>query len=253
MAGNARPRPGPAAGAAGRASACFTNAWMSSLRMRSLGPVPLTLPRFTPSSRAKRRTAGLACARAKPASSTGPWASAGAAAGAGAGVGAGAAVRAWTAGAAGCAAGAGAGSGFGAAAAAGLLGVQGQNDDALGDFVTQLDAQLLDHARERGRHLHRRLVALQRDQRVLRLDCIAGLDHDFDHRDILEVADIGYHHLLDRSQGLLRVGYRRSAVGYTSQGQGLLVSIPYLRIASVTRAAGRTPSSARAFNAATVT
>ena len=38
--------------------------------MRAFGPLPLTLPRSTPSSRAKRRTEGLACARAKPASST---------------------------------------------------------------------------------------------------------------------------------------------------------------------------------------
>src|SRR5260221_6763657 len=40
--------------------------------MRPFWPVPRNRDRSTPSSRAKRRTPGLACAAAKPASLTGP-------------------------------------------------------------------------------------------------------------------------------------------------------------------------------------
>src|SRR5208282_598731 len=45
----------------GCASSLLTNACTSSLRMRCLGPWPATLVKSTPSSRAKRRTDGLAC------------------------------------------------------------------------------------------------------------------------------------------------------------------------------------------------
>ena len=52
------------AGRAGRAprSACLTKLCTSSWRMRPFGPVPATRARSTPSSRAKRRTDGEACA-----------------------------------------------------------------------------------------------------------------------------------------------------------------------------------------------
>ena len=55
----------PPARAAGRAPliACFTKSCTSSCRMRPFGPVPLTCARSTPSSRAKLRTDGDACAR----------------------------------------------------------------------------------------------------------------------------------------------------------------------------------------------
>ena len=42
------------------------NAVTSSLRIRPFGPEPVTSPRSTPSSRAKRRTDGLACTRRLP-------------------------------------------------------------------------------------------------------------------------------------------------------------------------------------------
>jgi hypothetical protein len=62
--------PAPGAAAPGpAASAFFTQDFTSSGVMRSLTPVPLMLARSTPSSRANLRTDGLACARAKPASS----------------------------------------------------------------------------------------------------------------------------------------------------------------------------------------
>src|SRR5690606_9694285 len=51
----------PPAAATGAAKACFTKARTSSAVMRSLGPEPLTLLRFTPNSRANLRTEGEAC------------------------------------------------------------------------------------------------------------------------------------------------------------------------------------------------
>src|SRR5690606_6083837 len=43
------------------ANACFTKPRTSSIRMRLLGPLPCTLVRSTPSSRANFRTEGEAC------------------------------------------------------------------------------------------------------------------------------------------------------------------------------------------------
>ena len=64
--GRFRPSAAPAAPRRGCAQrAALTNACTSSLVMRPLGPVPFTCARSTPSSRAKRRTDGLACAFAK--------------------------------------------------------------------------------------------------------------------------------------------------------------------------------------------
>src|SRR6266446_1954438 len=54
---------GAAAGRTPDASAVFTKARTSSGRIRPFGPEPLTWLRSTPSSRAKRRTEGEACAR----------------------------------------------------------------------------------------------------------------------------------------------------------------------------------------------
>ena len=72
------PPPEPAAAACGAAfMADFTCCWTSSRRMRPLAPLPLTCVRSTPSSRANRRTAGLACGMSWPSPSgriRGPWA-----------------------------------------------------------------------------------------------------------------------------------------------------------------------------------
>src|SRR6185312_3316005 len=69
--GTAGSAPPPGAGAGAGAppdSAFFTNAFTSSCVMRPLNPVPLTLVRSTPSSRASSRTDGPAWARENPAS-----------------------------------------------------------------------------------------------------------------------------------------------------------------------------------------
>ena len=78
-------------------------------------------------------------------------------------------------------------------------GCERQDDRALADLVAGLDLDLAHGARERRRHFHRRLVRLERDQRILRLHAVAGLDEDLDDRNVLEVADIGDPHLGDSS------------------------------------------------------
>ena len=47
----------------------------------------------------------------------------------------------------------------------------------------------------RRRHLHGRLVGFQREQRILGVDRVARLDQDLDDRNVLEVADVGHVHL----------------------------------------------------------
>ena len=58
------------------------------------------------------------------------------------------------------------------------------------DRVPDLHLQLLDDARGRRGHVHRRLVGLERDQRVLGRDLVARGDEDLDDRDVGEVADV---------------------------------------------------------------
>ena len=55
--------------------------------------------------------------------------------------------------------------------------------------------QRLHDSAERAGHRHRRLVRLERDERLLRSHGVAGFDQHFDHRHILEIADVGYAHL----------------------------------------------------------
>ncbi len=50
----------------------------------------------------------------------------------------------------------------------------------------------LHHTGSRRRNLHRRLVALDRDQRLLLRHRVARLDQHLDHLDFLEVADVGH-------------------------------------------------------------
>jgi len=53
------------------------------------------------------------------------------------------------------------------------------------------DFEILDDSRRGRRHVHRRLVRLERDQRILGRDRIAGLHQNFDDRHVLEIADVG--------------------------------------------------------------
>ncbi len=74
-----------------------------------------------------------------------------------------------------------------------LLSAGGQLQDqtALRDAVADLDGDFRDRAGGGRGDVHRRLVALQRDQRLFRGDGIARLHLYFDHRDVLEVPDVG--------------------------------------------------------------
>ena len=53
-----------------------------------------------------------------------------------------------------------------------------------------LTLHLADRPGERRRHVHRRLVGLEREQRVVDRHRVAGRDEDLDDRDVLEVADV---------------------------------------------------------------
>jgi hypothetical protein len=59
-----------------------------------------------------------------------------------------------------------------------------QNSQQIADVhgVAELDLQLAHHAGGRRRDFHRRLVGLHRDQALLQLDGVAGLDEHLDHR-----------------------------------------------------------------------
>ena len=65
-----------------------------------------------------------------------------------------------------------------------------QDKMAFAHLVADFHANRLDHATGRRRHVHRRLVRLQRDQRILGLDRIAALDQHLDDRHVGEIADV---------------------------------------------------------------
>ena len=69
-------------------------------------------------------------------------------------------------------------------------GLKLQDQVALGDLVALLDLELGHRARGRRGHVHRGLVALQRQQRFLRLDLGARSDVNLDDLDTLVVADV---------------------------------------------------------------
>src|SRR5438045_3640437 len=62
---------------------------------------------------------------------------------------------------------------------------------ALAHLVAELDPDLLHHAGIRRRNLHRGLVALDGDERLLLLHRVAGLHEDLDDRHVGEVTDVG--------------------------------------------------------------
>ncbi len=162
--GGARPAAAPAA-MPPPASRLFTNALTSSSTMRPLRPVPRTRARSTPSSRAKRRTPGLAWAAAKPASLTERRRRQAAAADCG-GAGSGRhsrllrrsrCSRRRCCGRGCCGARGGSGSG--------AFHLQQSHGRARGHESALRDQQLFDHARARRGHIHRRLLGLERQQR----------------------------------------------------------------------------------------
>ena len=127
---------------------------------------------------------------------------------------------------------------------------QRQDRRALADLVADLGQDFLDDAFGGRGHVHRGLVGFQRQQRLLGLHGIARLHQDFDDRHVMEIADVGNFHF-DLRQGFLprAISFERQ----TLAGLGFSGSMPYFAIASATRLAGRSWSSASAFSAATAT
>ena len=140
-------------------------------------------------------------------------------------------------------------------------GLELDDGTALAHPVADIDQHRLDRAVAVGRNVHGGLVGFKRQQRVVSLDRVAGLDVDLDDRDVLEVPDIGNLDL-DRhprflplpgraAPGLIHyaiAGWPQTRAGFAFSG-----SIPYLAIASATLVVGRAPSSARLSKAAKVT
>ena len=62
---------------------------------------------------------------------------------------------------------------------------------AFSNLGAELDQHFLDHAGDRRRDIHRRLVGFQRADRVIDLDAVANLDEQVDDRHFGEIADIG--------------------------------------------------------------
>ena len=99
-------------------------------------------------------------------------------------------------------------------------GRQCQHHCTLRHLVADLDVNGLHRAPKRRRHIHRGLLRFQRDERIFGFHRVAGLDEDFNHRHVLEIADVRYAHFGDaagrtrrrrrRRDRCLRRGCRRS-------------------------------------------
>ena len=187
-------------------------ALMSSWVMRPLKPWPATRARSTPSSRAKRRTEGPACAREKPGSSIGARSVRAPGSGSRRGrrrragrrrpvpaqrrpmarlrvqrrrCGSGAARRRWR-------------------RACRLR--RGRRAHRSLTVATRSPAETLPPLAmwifsttpaTGGRHVHGRLVRLEGDERGFHLNGLAGLDQHVDDRDVLEAAQVGHAHFRD--------------------------------------------------------
>src|ERR671913_18551 len=163
--------PAPAGAAAGAArSGPRTAASRSSLTIRPFSPLPLMVLRSRSSSRASRRTLGLAWA---PVTSV---IAAGAAGAAGGRLG----LRLLLADQAGR-----------SGERAGAVAADDHHHGALADRVADLDPDVLDLAGGGGRDVHGRLVGLQGDEGVLLGDHVARGHVHLDHRDVLVVTDVG--------------------------------------------------------------
>ncbi len=86
------------------------------------------------------------------------------------------------------------------------LGFQRQDHGPLGDLVAFLDRDRCDLAGGGRWNLHRRLVGLELDQRVVLPDDVARLHEDSDHRHVLEIPDVGDLHLDGHASPLRAAG-----------------------------------------------
>ena len=98
--------------------------------------------------------------------------------------------------------------------------LEDRDHGSLGDAVPDLDLHLADGAALGRRHLHRRLVGFEREQRLVDRDRGARLHMDLDHGHVLVIADIGNADL-DRLVDAARTAVaRRTGSG---RGSGLLL------------------------------
>ena len=98
--------------------------------------------------------------------------------------------------------------------AAGFL--EQQHQRTHGDLVADIDLDLFDDAGMARWNLHARLVRFDGQQRLVDLDRIARLDHQFDDFDFLEVADIGdfdFHNAHSVSSVIVRLPCNRRSPG----------------------------------------
>src|SRR5208282_4298009 len=113
---------------------------------------------------------------------------------------------------------------------------------AFGHLIADLDFDISNRAGAWRRHIHRRFVRFERDQRVFQLHVVAGFNENLDYRHVFVITNVGDFDL-DHVAHLLQ----------TVAGFGFSGSIPYFLIASLTFDAGTAFWSASAFSAATAT
>ena len=78
----------------------------------------------------------------------------------------------------------------------------------MADAIADLDENLGDFASAGGGYLHRRLVTLERDQRIVDFDGITRLHVHLDDRDILEVTNVGHCYIDLGHVGSFEIGQR---------------------------------------------
>ncbi|MNK99477.1 hypothetical protein D3C87_1198720 [compost metagenome] len=110
------------------------------------------------------------------------------------------------------------GGGRGRSSAGSAGGFQHHDQRAFGHVVADLDLDFLDGAGLRAGHVHGRLVRFQRDQRVFRVDRVAHLHVDVDHRHGVVVADV--RHLDFHETATAATSSRRGRRSRCGSGRG---------------------------------
>ncbi len=87
------------------------------------------------------------------------------------------------------------------------LALRAHRDDqiAFGNLAALGDVHLLDLAHRRRRHIHGGLVGLERDERSVDFDGVAGLDQHINDGDVLEAPQVGHSHFRRTSHRCARL------------------------------------------------
>jgi hypothetical protein len=86
------------------------------------------------------------------------------------------------------------------------------------DLVAELDLEFFDHTTVATRNFHGGFVALHGDQTLVRFDGVAHLDHQLDHSDFVEVANVGDLNIYECHVLLKRLGAEPSCAWVRPQG-----------------------------------